>query len=151
MTGEYDDIINLPRHVSKTRPQMPLIDRAAQFSPFAALTGHDSAIQETARLTDDRVELDEYIKNALNDKLQVLINWLEGKPAVKIRYFKPDENKEGGYYITANGTIKKIDEYEQIIIMDDGTVIPIDEIISIESKIFDKMYDERIVKTGICK
>ena len=106
MTGEYDDN-QFTTACLKTRPQMPLIDRAAQFSPFAALTGHDSAIQETARLTDDRVELDEYIKDALNDKLQILIERLKEYPKIRITYFQPDENKDGGDYITSNGTIKR--------------------------------------------
>lgn len=134
MTKEYDDIIHLPRPLSKTRPPMAMIDRAAQFSPFAALTGHEAAIKETERLTDDRVELDEYMKEVLNNKLQILIDQLKEQPQVSITYFQPDKKKNGGAYITTNGRIKKIDEYEGIILMIDGKVIPINEIIEMESQ-----------------
>lgn len=139
MTKKYDDIIDLPHHVSKTRPQMAVIDRAAQFSPFAALTGHNAAIEETARLTEERVELDEYIKEALNAKLQIIADQLKEYPEIAITYFKPDEKKNGGAYITANSTVKKIDEYERVVIMTDEIKIPIDEIIGIEGKIFEDM------------
>lgn len=132
MNKEYDDIINLPRHISKTRPKMSAIDRAAQFSPFAALTGHNAAIEETARLTEERVELDEYMKAALNNKLQIIGAKLKEKPEVSITYFIPDEMKEGGSYITVTARIKKIDEYEGLLIMTNDIEIPIDEIIKIE-------------------
>lgn len=137
MTNKYDDIINLPRHISKTRPPMAIKDRAAQFSPFAALTGHDAAVKETARLTDDKVELDQYMKEALNHKLQILIEKIKEKPEVIMTYFKPDEKKDGGSYVNTIGTAKKIDEYERIIFMTDGTTISIDEIFSIEGQIFE--------------
>lgn len=132
MKKEYDDIINLPRHVSKTRPQMPIIDRAAQFAPFAALTGHGAAIKETARLTEKRIELDQYMKEALNDKLQIIADQLKDHPKVTITYFKPDETKDGGAYVTASGRVKKIDTYEGLLVMTDGREIPIEEIIKIE-------------------
>lgn len=132
MNKEYDDIINLSRHISKTRPKMSAIDRAAQFSPFAALTGHNAAIEETARLTEERVELDEYMKAALNNKLQIIGAKLKEKPEVSITYFIPDEMKEGGSYITVTARIKKIDEYEGLLIMTNDIEIPIDEIIKIE-------------------
>ena len=141
MRKEYDDIIKLPRHISKKRDPMPIIDRAAQFSPFAALTGHDTAIKETARVTEDRIDLDAYMKEALNNKLQILINQLHEHPKTKITYFQPDEKKDGGSYITTNGTVKKIDEYECIIFMDNGSLIPIDEIIGIEGEIFGTVYE----------
>lgn len=136
MTKSYDDIINLPRHVSATRPHMAAIDRAAQFSPFAALTGYDTAIKETARLTGERVELDEYMKDVLSDRLQVIAAKLKEHPEIAITYFKPDEKKNGGTYVTVIGPVKKIDEYERIVLMTHGTRIPIDEIISIEGQIF---------------
>lgn len=139
MTKEYDDIIHLPHHVSTKHPHMATIDRAAQFSPFAALTGHDAAIKETARLTDKRVELDEYMKNILSDKLQIIVDRLIEQPEIVITYFQPDEKKNGGACATATGTVKKIDEYGRIIIMMDRTAIPIDEIISIDGKIFETM------------
>lgn len=139
MTKAYDDIINLPHHVSTTRPHMAAIDRAAQFSPFAALTGYDAAIKETARLTDERVELDEYMKGALSDRLQIIIDRIQEHPEVAITYFQPDAKKNGGTYVTAISPAKKIDEYERVIVMTDGTAIPIDEIISIDGQIFETM------------
>lgn len=137
MTKEYDDIINLPRHISRKRSPMSIINRAAQFSPFAALTGHDEAVKETARLTDNRIELDEYMKVALNDKLQISIRELEKRPKIKITYFQPDEIKKGGAYIAIENKVKKIDEYKQLIYMVDGTIVPIKDVISIEGKIFE--------------
>lgn len=137
MTNTYDDIIHLPHHVSATHPHMAAIDRAAQFSPFAALTGYNAAIRETARLTDERVELDEYTKDALSDKLQIIAGRLKEHPKIAITYFQPDDKKNGGAYVTAACTVKKIDEHERIVVMTDGTVIPIDEIISIDGQIFE--------------
>ena len=142
MTREYDDIINLPHHVSATHPRMTAINRAAQFSPFAALTGYDVAIKETARLTDERVELDEYTKEYLNDRLQIIADQLKENPEIAITHFQPDAKKNGGAYVTANGTAKKIDIYERVVIMTDGMAIPIYEIISIEGQIFEVMSDD---------
>ncbi len=142
MKKSYDDIINLPHHVSVTRPYMSAHDRAAQFSPFAALSGHEAAIKETARLTDKRIELDEYSKYALNDKLQIIADRIEEQHEIIITYFRPDEKKKGGAYVTASGTVKKIDEYERSVVMTDGTLIPIDEIIRIEGKIFDVILND---------
>lgn len=131
MKREYDDIINLPRHVSSKRPRMTVSNRAAQFSPFAALTGHGAAIKEATRLTDERVELDEYTKDNLNHRLQTLADRIKEHPEIAITYFKPDPKKSGGAYVTATGRAKKIDIYERVVIMTDGTVIPIVEIINI--------------------
>lgn len=139
MTEKYNDIIHLPHHVSKTRPPMKAIDRAAQFSPFAALTGHGAAVKETARLTDKRVELDEYMIDTLSHKLQIIEEVLKEGPEIEITYFQPDTKKKGGSYVTAIGTAKKIDQYKSLVIMTDKTVIPIDEIISIDGKIFETM------------
>ena len=141
MTKAYDDIINLPHHVSMTRPHMAAIDRAAQFSPFAALTGYDAAIKETARLTDERVELDEYMKNVLSDRLQIITNRIQEYPEIAITYFQPDVKKNGGTYVTAISAAQKIDKYDRLVLMTDGTAIPIDEIISIDGQIFETMYD----------
>lgn len=137
MKKSYDDIIHLPHHVSATRPRMPILDRAAQFAPFAALTGFEAAIRETARLTDKRVDLDEDMKAALSDRLQMIADRMEECPQVSITYFQPDERKAGGAYIVAVETVKKIDEYERVVTMTDGKVIPIDEIISIDGGIFE--------------
>ncbi|MBE6011582.1 YolD-like family protein [Anaeropeptidivorans aminofermentans] len=139
MTKEYDDIIHLPRHVSRKHPHMATTDRAAQFSPFAALTGHAAAINETARLTDEKVELDEYMKDALRNKLQIIANRLKEQPEIVITYFQPDEKKDGGAYVAAAGTVKKIDEYNRVIVMTDRTAIPIDDITGIEGQIFESM------------
>lgn len=131
----YDDIIDLPHHTSKTRNRMSLHDRAAQFSPFAALTGHDAAIKETARLTDQRVELDEEEKARLNDKIGIIAEHAKVNPEVTIMYFQPDEKKAGGEYITHSGFIKKFNIYERLIIMQDGTHIPMDDILDIRSEL----------------
>lgn len=136
MTKEYDDIIHLPHHVSTTRAQMAVIDRAAQFAPFAALSGHDAAIKDTARQTEKRIELDEYMKEAFNDKLQIIADWINEHPEIEITYFQPDEKKDGGTYITTSCTVKKIDEYEKVAVMEEGTEIPIEDIINIEGQIF---------------
>ena len=141
MTRIYDDMMHLPHHVSTTHPHMSVIDRAAQFSPFAALNGYDAAIKETARLTDERVELDEYMKDVLSDKLQIITDRLIEHPEIIITYFQPDEKKNGGAYVTATGTVKKIDTYDRIVVMTDRAEIPIDEIIDIEGKIFETMWD----------
>lgn len=133
---KYDEIIDLPHHVSKTRPQMPMSDRAAQFSPFAALTGYDAAVKETGRLTDEKIELDEESLTALNVRYQVLTDALEKRPEVRITYFKPDERKAGGAYVTTVGEVRKIDDFEQTIIMQDGTRIPMDDVLSLEGELF---------------
>ena len=139
MTGAYDDIIDLPHHVSTTQPHMTAIGRAAQFSPFAALTGYDSAIKETARLTDERVELSEYMKDALSYRLQIIAERIKEHPEIVITYFQPDSKKNGGAYVTAVSSAKKIDKYERIVFMTDGTAIPIEEIIGIDGQIFESM------------
>lgn len=126
--SKYDSIMNLPHHVSKTRPQMPMSDRAAQFAPFAALTGYDSAIRETGRLTDEKIELDEEALTALDMRYQLLMNALDDEPEVIITYFQPDERKAGGKYVSAVGTVKKVDDFERRIIMKDGTKIPMDDV-----------------------
>ena len=141
MTGEYDDIIHLPRPISKTHPPMSAMDRAAQFSPFAALTGYDAAIKETARLTNEKIELDEYAKDALNERLQIMADRIKEHPEIAITYFQPDAKKNGGAYVTAIGAVKKIDEYERFVVMTDGTAIFIEDIISIEGQIFDVLCD----------
>ena len=136
MMKPYEDIINLMHHTSTSRPRMSAHDRAAQFSPFAALTGYDTAIAETARLTDTRVELDEYSKADLNEKLCIIQDQMDLQPEVSITYFQPDKIKSGGAYITANGCVKKIDEYEHAVVMQDATRIPIDDIFEIDGEIF---------------
>ena len=131
-TGAYDDIIDLPHHVSATRPQMSRLDRAAQFAPFAALTGYGAAIKEKARLTDERVELGEYELMELNAGIHILTERIDEYPQVEITYFKPDEHKDGGAYLTVKSRAKRLNEYERFILLEDETEIPFDDIYKIE-------------------
>lgn len=136
MNRKYDDILALPHPVSDTHPPMPLIDRAAQFSPFAALTGFETAVLEAARLTERRPELDESRKEQLNACLQMLKLRIQERPQAEICYFMPDERKAGGSFVTVSGTVKKVDELACCITMADGRVIPMADIIRIESELF---------------
>ena len=140
---KYGDIIDMPHHVSNKRPHMPVLDRAAQFAPFAALTGHDKAVKETARLTEKRIELDEGEIETINGQLQLLRSRMHQpgfpenetellRPAVDITYFVKDDRKEGGKYITVSGRLKRFNDYEGSLTMEDGTVIPVKEIIKIK-------------------
>lgn len=136
---KYREIIDLPHHVSKTRPQMSMSDRAAQFAPFAALTGYDSAIKETGRLTDEKIELDEEALTDLNMRYQLLVDALDEEPEVKITYFKPDERKSGGEYVTVTGTVKKVDDFERLITMQNGTKIPMDDVLAVDWDFFSNL------------
>lgn len=129
---QYDDIINLPHHISKNRPQMSLRDRAAQFAPFAALTGYDEAVRETARLTDRKEELSDEDIALLNQQIQLLIENIKSHPQVKITYFVPDERKDGGRYETITATVRRIDTFEKLIVFDDKTKLSIDQISNIQ-------------------
>lgn len=126
--GKYDDIINLPHHVSKKHPQMGIVARSAQFAPFAALTGYEDEVKETARLTSARKDIDEEQKQVLDRKLQLIKQKIHTKPQVTITYFMPDLKKDGGEYVTVTGNIRKIDEFNQLIIMQDETKIEVDSI-----------------------
>ena len=127
----YDDIINLPHYQSKKRAHMSLEDRAAQFASFAALTGHEEAIEETARLTEKKIVLDEAAKEAISEKLFEISQSLDKKWNVSITYFKPDRFKEGGAYLTDIGVVKKIDQVEKIVVMDNGMRVEIEGIIGV--------------------
>lgn len=131
-TKKYSDIINLPHYVSKTRPQMEISDRAAQFSPFAALTGYDAAVKECGRLTEEFFELDESRKDVLDKKLQLLLQRKQQQKAITIIYFLPDEKKQGGAYVEIVEKIKRIDEYERCLIMFNDKKIPFDMIYDIQ-------------------
>lgn len=137
MTHEYDDIINLPHHVSKVHPRMSMYQRAAQFAPFAALTGHDAAIRETARLTDSQIELGDENNEILNRRLAILREYLKETPEITVTYFQPDEKKAGGLYETYTGCIKDIDDYEQQLVMTDRKKIDLPSVLDIDSKLFD--------------
>lgn len=133
---KYDDIINLPHHISSIHPQMSMHDRAAQFSPFAALTGYDRAIKESSRLTESKIELDDYEKAILDQRIFLLLEHLKELPEVRITYFKPDELKAGGKYISVSGVVKKIDSYEKKLILEDRKTIAVCDILSIEGDLF---------------
>lgn len=128
----YDDIIHLPHHVSTAHPQMAVSGRAAQFSPFAALSGHGAAVRETARLTEQRIELDEDSREILNEKLLMVMERLSERPEAAITYFVPDHRKDGGSYVTAEGRVKKIDEYKGLLVLSDGTGIPLNDIVHLD-------------------
>lgn len=132
----YEDIVDLPPHISKKHPQPTMADRAARFAPFAAITGYEEMVLEEARVTDERVELDEGTLSLLNEKLNMIQEFLDEEPEIKILYFEPDKMKSGGAYVTATGVVKRIDEYEQLVIMTDGTKIHIGDIYGLESDLF---------------
>lgn len=132
MSGNYDDIIHLPHHVSPNRKRMTLLERAAQFAPFAALSGHNAAIAETARLTDQVIELEESDQKVLNDKFNQLIAHIQEEPQASITYFVADDKKAGGKYVTITERLKKFDEYHQTIQLSDGTVIALRDVLEIE-------------------
>lgn len=129
MSGKYDDIINLPHPTSAKHPRMPIEDRAAQFSPFQALSGYGEAIQETARITGEKAELTEEEKAILDEKLRLLAD--TGGEAL-FTYFLADDRKSGGAYVTAVGVLKKIDPLEGRIVLADGVQIPIEDILEVE-------------------
>lgn len=133
---QYDDIMNLPHHVSTVHTHMSLHDRAAQFLPFAALTGYEDAIKETGRLTQERITLSENEIEILNERLHILAEKLESRPKISVTYFVPDEKKRGGAYDTIEGYIKRIDEYRHILVMTDGLLIAMEDIIGLDGEIF---------------
>ena len=135
MNNNYEDIKNLPHYEPKYHPRMSSYQRAAQFAPFAALTGYEDAIYETARLTNERIELDEESKSILDNKIQIIKEQISTRPTISFTYFIPDLKKDGGKYVTVTGIVRKIDEYRQIIILEDKTEMPINEIISITGDI----------------
>ena len=136
MSGPYDDIIHLPRHVSPKRPRMSAHNRAAQFSPFAALSGYGDALRETARLTGQKMELDESAKAALDEKLALLADAAEERPEISITYFLPDKKKDGGTYVPAAGQLKKLDSIRRELVLLCGTKIPLEDILELEGGLF---------------
>ncbi len=133
MSGPYDDIINLPHPTSIKHPQMSIQDRASIFSPFAALSGHAGAIAETARLTEQRMELDEDTKAELDRRQAILLEHIREQPEITVTWFQPDERKEGGAYLTTTGRLKKIDPIEQTLVLLDGTSIQLEDVFNLES------------------
>ena len=136
MSGPYDDIINLPHPTSQRHPRMPIHDRAAICSPFAALSGHGAAIAETARLTERRMELDEDTRAELDRKQAVLLEHIDEQPEITITWFQPDEKKDGGAYLTTTGRLKKLRELERLLVLADGAEIPLEDVVALESGIF---------------
>lgn len=133
MSGPYDDIINLPHPTSLTHPQMSIQDRAAIFSPFSALSGHASAIAETARLTEQRIELEEDTKAELDRRQAILLEHIREQPEITVTWFQPDELKEGGAYLTTTGRLKKIDPIERTLVLLDGPSIQLEDVFNLES------------------
>ena len=129
--SEYDDIINLPHHQSTKHKQMSNYQRAAQFAPFAALTGYDAAIDETARLTDKKLELSDEQESYLNEQIQLLIERISEKPQSQITYFVHDERKSGGENVTITGNVRRVDDYNREIVFADGLTVKIDDVWSI--------------------
>ena len=135
--GKYDDIINLPHHVSERHPQLGKASYAAQFSPFAALSGYDGIVSEAARVTDERVELGETETELLSAKLLIALEHEKEHPRLSVTYFKPDEKKSGGAYLQKTAEIKRVDDVERIMYFTDGTKLPIDDVVDLEGEIFD--------------
>lgn len=135
MSGKYDDILHLPHPTSSKHPRMPLSDRAAIFSPFAALSGHGAAIAETARVTEQKMDLDEDTKAELDRRQAILMEHIGERPEIFVTWFQPDSRKEGGAYLTTAGQLKRLDEVQRVLILTDGTKIPLDEVVGLESEV----------------
>lgn len=141
MTAAYDDIIHLPHHTSDRHPRMSLYSRAAQFSPFAALSGHDDAIRETARLTNRKIELAEDERRRLDCAMQILSHILHEHPEVVVTHYVPDYSKEGGAYLTTTGNLKKIDPIDHTLYFTDGTTIAPEDVLALDSPHFKNQFD----------
>ncbi len=136
MNFPYEDIVDLPHHVSKKHPPMSRLNRAAQFAPFAALTGHSAAIKETARLTDAETDLSDNDIDTLNRCHNILLEHINEQPEVTFIYFETDTRKSGGAYKAKTGKVRKIDEYKRVYILTDDTKIPMEHLFSMESELF---------------
>ena len=132
----YEDIVNLPPYISKRYPQPTMMERAARFAPFAAITGYEEMVLEEARVTEEQIDLDEGALLLLNEKLNMIQEFLDEEPEVTITYFEPDKKKSGGAYVSITGTVKRIDEYEHLVLMTDGKKIRIEEIYNIQGELF---------------
>lgn len=140
MSGKYDDIINMPHHVSTRHQRMSQSDRAAQFSPFSALTGYEAALSESARVTDERIELDEQEQQRLDEKLNLLRGCAKERPVVCITHFVPDGRKHGGAYVTEQVCVRRVDAYAHAVCITGGSSIAFGDIIGIEGDIFQEKY-----------
>ena len=140
--SRYDDIINLPHHVSKTRKPMPIINRAAQFAPFAALTGHDEAVAETARQTTPKQILSSDEQEILSKRLAYAIDHISERPNLTFTYFIPDTLKDGGRYVTITGVIRKYDALEKTVVLETNEILLIDNILSTSGEMIEKLQQE---------
>ncbi len=138
-SSKYDAILHLPHHVSEKHPTIPMEERAAQFSPYAALTGFGAVIDETRRLTDPRHTLSEEALAQLNRQYQLLLEHLTERPEITVTYFQPDVRKDGGAYLTMTGRVKKVEAYEQRLVLEDGRAVVMENIMSMEGKVFAEM------------
>jgi len=129
---KYEDMLTMPHHKSKKHPHMSVADRAAQFSPFAALTGHEDAVKETARVTERRIELSEDQKVRLDERIRFVAEQGKERPEILVTYFQKDQKKEGGSYITVSGRVKKVDAVERRLLWEDGTQISIEDILELD-------------------
>ncbi len=134
----YEDIVDLPPYISKKYPQPSMEDRAARFSPFAAVTGYEEMVQEQARVTDVKMDLDDSVKEKISDRLNMVLLFQHEEPIVRISYFVPDSKKDGGSYLEEVGKIKGIDQYRRLVIMQNGSRIPIEDIVSVDGELFDE-------------
>ena len=132
----YEDIVNLPRPVSKKHPQPPLSERAVRFAPFAAITGYEEMVLEEARTTETRIDLDECELTLLNEKLNIAQRFQDQSPEISVTYFEPDKKKSGGSYVTVSGTIKQIDVYNRLLVLNNDKKIPIEDIYKLDGEIF---------------
>lgn len=140
-THEYDDIIQLPHHQSATRPQMPLSKRAAQFAPFAALSGYEERIREVERLTEGRLALSDDEAQRLNERLLLLREKIADRPEVRVLYFVPDKYKEGGAYLQKSGSVRRLDEHRRVLVFTDGAEISIDDLHALDGAMFEEGED----------
>lgn len=141
-TGRYDDIIELPHYISKKHPQLGKDSYAAQFSPFAALSGYDGIISETARITDERIELGESDLEILSAKFIIINEHIKEEPTLTFTYFKEDSKKAGGSYLEKTAQLKRIDEIERIFYFTDGTKLSLDDVVDINGNLFDALENE---------
>ncbi len=141
MTGKYDDILYLPHHVSPTRKRMTMAERAAQFSPFAALVGYEGAVRETGRVTDTKMELSEDEKAVIDRKQQIILAALKRgeRPTVTVTFFRPDTKKSGGEYVDFTGVVKRVEETRNILIFTDGTEIPCSDVLDLSCDLFSQL------------
>ena len=139
MSGPYDDIIRLPHPTSAKHPRMPLAARVAQFTPFAALSGHSAALAETARLTDRQIELSDDDKAVLDQKQRILLEHIKEHPEISVTWFRPDEKKDGGQYITTTGRLKRIDEFNQVLLLAGDIKIPLIYVVDLSSETLPNM------------